>query len=190
MRMATPTTPWPGVCRRKMKSERINNRASPGEEIEKIEIGTDATIWVAVAANFDCSVLSCPTWLAAPQALDGGFTLNVAAAYVPYENEGTVVFGNVDGSVTYRIPVAYTGMEPTLMNIDGDNTPWGWKVSPDGKTFMQETTTASGESVETIVEDALVYSVTCLNYDYKLISAQVDNGKLALMDENSSWIIA
>ena len=164
--------------------------SSEGEEIEKIEIGTDATIWVAVAANFDCSVLSCPTWLAAPQALDGGFTLNVAAAYVPYENEGTVVFGNVDGSVTYRIPVAYTGMEPTLMNIDGDNTPWGWKVSPDGKTFMQETTTASGESVETIVEDALVYSVTCLNYDYKLISAQVDNGKLALMDENSSWIIA
>lgn len=162
-----------------------------GEEIKRIEIGTDATVWVAPVANFDCSILDCPAWLAAPVALDGGFTLNVATAYVPFEKEGTVIFGNVDRSVVYEVPVAYVGMEPTLMSIEGDYTPWGWKVSPDGKTFLQETTSASGENVETIIEDVLEFSVTCLNYNYELVSAQVNsNGKLELMDADESWIIA
>ena len=162
-----------------------------GEEIKRIEIGTDATVWVAPVANFDCSILDCPAWLAAPVALDGGFTLNVATAYVPFEKEGTVIFGNVDRSVVYEVPVAYVGMEPTLMEIEGENTPWGWKVSLDGKTFKQETTTASGENVETIIEDVLEFSVTCLNYNYELVSAQVNsNGKLELMDAEESWILA
>ena len=165
--------------------------SSEGEEIEKIEIGTDATVWVAPAANFECSILSCPAWISEPVVLDGGFTLNVANSFVPYEKEGVVTFGNADGSVVYEIPVVYVGMEPTLMEIEGDNTPWGWKVSLDGKTFVQETTTASGENVETIIENALEFSVTCLNYNYELVSAQVNsNGKLELMDAEESWIFA
>lgn len=165
--------------------------SSEGEEIEKIEIGTDATVWVAPAANFECSILSCPAWISEPVVLDSGFTLNVANSFVPYEKEGVVTFGNADGSVVYEIPVVYVGMEPTLMEIEGDNTPWGWKVSLDGKTFVQETTTASGENVETIIENALEFSVTCLNYNYELVSAQVNsNGKLELMDAEESWILA
>ena len=164
--------------------------SSEGEEIKNIEIGTDATAWVAPVANFDCSILDCPVWLAAPVALDGGFTLNVATAYVPFEKEGTVIFGNVDRSVVYEVPVAYVGMEPTLMSIEGDYTPWGWKVSLDGKTFIQETLAASGENVETIVEDALEFSVTCLNYNYELVAAEENNGKLSLMAADKSWILA
>ena len=165
--------------------------SSEGEEIEKIEIGTDATVWVAPVANFECSILSCPAWISEPVVLDSGFTLNVANSFVPYEKEGVVTFGNADGSVVYEIPVVYVGMEPTLMEIEGDNTPWGWKVSLDGKTFVQETTTASGENVETIIENALEFSVTCLNYNYELVSVQVNsNGKLELMDAEESWILA
>ena len=162
-----------------------------GEEIKRIEIGTDATVWVAPVANFDCSILSCPAWISDPEVLDGGYTLNVANSFVPYEKEGVVTFGNIDGSVVYEVPVVYVGMEPTLMEIEGENTPWGWKVSLDGKTFVQETTTASGENVETIIEDVLEFSVTCLNYNYELVSAQVNsNGKLELMDAEESWILA
>ena len=164
--------------------------SSEGEVINKIEIGTDATVWVAPVANFDCSILSCPVWIGEPEALDGGFTLNVASSFIPYEKEGVVTFGNIDGSKVYEVPVAYVGMEPTLMEIEGDNTPWGWKVSLDGKTFMQETTTASGENVETIVENALEFSVTCLNYNYELVAAEENNGKLSLMATDKSWILA
>ena len=178
------------VIEREGKEHEFALLSGDGEVIEKIEIGTEATVWVAPAANFDCSVLSCPEWIAVPEALDGGFTLNVAAAYVPYEKEGTVLFGNADGSVTYEVPVAYVGMDPALMEIDGENTPWGWRVSPDGKTFLQETTTASGETVETIVEDALAFSVRCFNYDYKLVPVQVNDGKLAMMSAEESWILA
>ena len=176
---------------RKGKEHEFALLSSEGEEIKKIEIGTDATVWVAPVANFDCSIIECPEWIAAPEAFDGGFTLNVANSYVPYEKEGVVTFGNIDRSKVYEVPVAYVGMEPTLMEIEGDNTPWGWKVSLDGKTFVQETTSASGETVETIVEDALAFSVTCLDYDYELVSAQVNsNGKLELMDAEESWILA
>ena len=163
--------------------------SSEGEKIEKIEIGADATVWVAANANFDCSILSFPSWLAQPEASEGGYTLKVANSFIPYEKEGEVTFGNIDGSVVYEVPVSYAGMDPTLMEVDGDNTPWGWRVSLDGKTFMQEVTSASGETIETIVEDALAFSVTCLNYDYKLVSAQVNDGKLALMGEDA-WIVA
>ena len=178
------------VIDREGKEHEFALLSGEGEAIEKIEIGTEATVWVAPVANFDCSILSCPEWLAAPEALDGGFTLNVAAAYVPYNKEGTVTFGNVDGNITYEVPVAYVGMDPTLMEIDGENTPWGWRVSLDGKTFLQEVTSASGETVETIVEGALAFSVRCFNYDYRLVPVQVNSGKLDLMSAEESWILA
>ncbi len=164
--------------------------SAEGEKIKNIEIGTDATVWVTPVANFECSILSSPEWLAEPEALDGGYTLNVANSFVPYEKEGVVTFGSVDGSTVFEVPVMYVGMEPSLMKIEGGNTPWGWKVSLDGKTFMQETTSASGENVETVVENALTFSATCLNYDYKLVPLQVNNGKLEEMSAGESWIIA
>ncbi len=172
------------------KEHEFSLLSSEGDVIERIEIGTDATVWVAPVANFDCSIISCPAWLSAPEAADGGFNLKVAANDVPYEKEGTVAFGNIDGSVTYEIPVEYVGMERNLIKIEGDNTPWGWKVSPDGKTFLQETISASGENVETVIENAITFSVTCFNYDYRLVPIQVNNGKLALMSAEESWIIA
>ena len=81
-------------------------------------------------------------------------------------------------------------MDPNVIIIDGEYTPWNWEVSLDGKTFVQENSSASDENVETIVENSLPFSVTCFHYDYKLLSAQVHDGKLALMDESESWILA
>ena len=101
-----------------------------------------------------------------------------------------VTFGNIDGSVVYDIPVVYSGMDSTIIRIDGEHTPWNWKVSLDGKTFIQESLSTSGEDEEVIVENSLLFNVTCFNYDYKLLSVQVNDGKLAKMDESESWILA
>lgn len=161
-----------------------------GEQIDIIEIGTEATTWVKPVANFECALLSCPEWVSEPEAFEDGYTLNVAQAFIPYEKEGTVTFGNKDGSKVFEVPVVYTGMDSTEIKIDSEYTPWNWKVSLDGKTFVQETLAASGENVETIVENALTFSVTCFNYDYKMVPLQVENGKLELMDANESWIFA
>ena len=111
--------------------------SSDGEAMDSIEIDNGASIWVAPNANFECSILSFPEWLAEPEAYNGGYTLNVAQSFMPYEKEGAVVFGNIDGSVVFEVPVEYAGMDSTVMIIDGENTPWNWKVSLDGKTFVQ-----------------------------------------------------
>ena len=164
--------------------------SSEGEVIDTIEIGTDASVWVAPNANFECSILSSPSWLEEPEAYDGGYALKVKNSFVPFVNEGMVTFGNIDGSVVYDIPVVYSGMDSTIIRIDGEYTPWNWKVSLDGKTFIQESLSTSDENEDVIVENSLLFNVTCFNYDYKLLSVQVNDGKLAKMDESESWILA
>lgn len=175
---------------RKGKNTDFALSSDGGEKLDSIEIGYDASVWVSVAANFECSVLSCPAWISEPEALSGGFTFSVAEEFLPYEKEGEVTFGNIDGSIVYKVPVHYSGMNPAILKIEGDNTPWGWEVSLDGKTFVQETTTSTDESTEKVVENALVYSVTCLDYNCKFVAVQVNDGKLSLMDESAAWIIA
>lgn len=174
---------------RKGKGNEFALLSKNGTVLEKIEIGSNASIWVAPDANFDCSIIAYPDWLVEPEVVDGGFKLAVISSLelYPYKKEGTVIFGNADESVTYEVPVVYA-WEPTYIMIESDHTPWDWNVTLDGKTFLQEVLSASGEYVETIVENAFEYNVTCLNYDYKLIPAQVYEGKLVPMDVARSWI--
>ena len=163
--------------------------SSEGEVIDTIGFGNDANVWVAPETNFECSVLSYPEWLDEPEALSGGFSLKVSSPYVPFEQQGTVTFGNIDGSVVCNVPVVYLGMDANVIRISGDYTPWNWKVSLDGKTFIQEGLSASGENAEVMVENSLLFSVTCFNYDYKLIPFQVNDGKLEEMSADESWIL-
>lgn len=164
--------------------------SAEGEPIERIEIGKEASATVLPVANFECSILSYPSWMDEPEAVSDGMLLNVSDAFVPYEKEGTIAFGNIDGSAVYEVPVTYTGMDSAIITIAGDYTPWGWLVSLDGKKFVQESTASTGESVQTIIENCLVYSVTCLNYDCRFVAVQEKDGKLTLMDESESWIVA
>lgn len=161
-----------------------------GNRVESIELGTSASAWVTLSASFDCAILSYPIWLEEPVALDGGYTLNVAADYIPYQKEGVVLFGNVDGTLAYEIPVTYTGMNPELISINGENSPWGWKVSLDGKTFLQESATTTDENTEIIVENSLLFSATCFNYDYRLLALLVTADGAELVDAEDSWIVA
>ena len=178
------------TIRREGKAYVFTLLSGDGEEVDRIEIGKDATAWVAPSANFECSILSWPAWLGEPEALSGGYTLNVLKDAVPFIKKGAVTFGNIDSTVVFCVPVEYSGMDPMEIVIDGEYTPWGWKVELDGKTFLQKTISASGENITTVVENALAYSVTCLNYDYRLFAAQEKDGKLSLMDEGDSWIVA
>ncbi len=161
-----------------------------GNRVECVDLGSSATAWVAPSASFDCAILSYPLWLEEPVALNGGYTLNVATDYIPYQKEGVLLFGNIDGTLAYEIPVAYTGMDPDRIIIDGENSPWGWKVSLDGKTFLQESTTTTDENTEIIVENSLLFSATCFNYDYKLFALLVTADGAELVDAAESWIVA
>lgn len=161
--------------------------SAEGEEIGNIAIGTDATVWVTPVADFECSILSCPEWLDEPVALSGGYMLNVAQSFVPFAKEGIISFGNVDANVVFNVPVEYSGMNPAVMKIEGEYTPWWWKVSLDGKRFLQS---AMSSNDGVAVENALVFSATCLEYDYSLFAVQVGDSKLRIMSAGDSWILA
>ncbi len=161
---------------------------SEGEELENIDFGTGTSATVVVDANFDCSILSLPAWMGEPEAASGAFSLNVAKDSIPFPNTGVAVFGTADSSVVYEVPVVYSGMAPDVVDINGEYSAWGWVVSLDGKEFTQSGTTSMTET--TVVKDALMFSVACLNYDYKLVPIQIYDGKLMLMDSRSTWILS
>ena len=161
---------------------------SEGEKLEKIDFGTQNAATVVIDANFDCSILSCPAWMSEPEADSGAFSLSVAKDSIPFAHEGVIVFGNIDSSVVYELPVTYSGMSPEVVEIGGAHSPWGWVVSLDGKEFTQSGSTSMNET--TVVNDSLIFSVACLNYDYKLVSAQMYNGQLKYMDSRSTWILS
>ncbi len=158
-----------------------------GSTIESIEMECNASVWVKPATNFDCSVLSVPEWLAEPEFSDGGYMLTVVGSAIPMVQQGTVVFGNRDGSQVYNVPVNYAGMDPYEMIIEGDYTPWGWVATLDGKTYVQENTSIDG-NVTTTVENGIDYTITCFNYDFNFVYTEQNSGRLTVMDAEESWI--
>lgn len=163
---------------------------SEGNVLKDLAVGYEARAWVDLAANFDCSIIGYPQWMNEPQVVDGGFELTVAEAFVPMPQNGNLLFGNVDGSIRYELPVSYSGMDPQKLVIEGDYAPWGWNVTLDGKTFSHETNSPSGETVATTVEDKIDFTVKCLNFDCKFIVAEVRSGVLIYESKGEplTWI--
>ena len=165
-----------------------------GEQIERIEIGSEATTWVKPVANFECALLSLSgcEWLEEPEKVDNGYKLKVLESLVPhpYVLDGTATFGNEDGSLLFEVPVVYRDPVTMVIVNDNDYTPWNWDASIDGKTFVQQNSSLADDSVKIVVENAFVYKLSCLNYEFKLVSTQMVNGKLEKMDADESWIIA
>ena len=165
-----------------------------GEQIDIIEIGSEATTWVKPVANFECALLSLSgcEWLEEPEKVDNGYKLKVLESLVPhpYVLDGTATFGNEDGSLLFEVPVVYRDPVTMVIVNDNDYTPWNWDASIDGKTFVQQNSSLADDSVKIVVENAFVYKLSCLNYEFKLVSTQMVNGKLEKMDADESWIIA
>ncbi|MBR5592481.1 MAG: DUF5003 domain-containing protein [Bacteroidaceae bacterium] len=174
--------------------ERIFALMSDGQKIERIEIGPKAEITFELVTNFECALLSLSgcEWLEEPEKVDNGYKLKVLESLVPhpYVLDGTATFGNEDGSLLFEVPVVYKDPVTMVIVNDNDYTPWNWDASIDGKTFVQQNSSLADDSVKIVVENAFVYKLSCLNYEFKLVSAQMVNGKLEKMDADESWIIA
>lgn len=161
-----------------------------GAGIESLNIGYDAESWVGFDANFDCAIISYPQWMNEPLATDGGYTVSVADDYQPMPQSGELLFGNVDGTIRYSLPVAYSGMDPKKMVIESDYSPWGWYVTLDGKSFSLESNDPSGETVVTTVEESLCFTVKCLNYDCRFVMLEERDGVLytSSSDDETAWV--
>lgn len=168
--------------------EQSNLTDENGEVITAIEMNNSSSTTINIDANYSYGIKSYPSWMSEPQLLDGSYYLSIIDEYVPFAMDGEFVVASYDGTVEQAYPVTYAGMSPEKVEITGDNTPWGWEVSLDGKSFRSSSTSVEGDSDETIIENSMSYSVRCFNYDYTLLFATEDKDGAIALDDNG-WLV-
>lgn len=163
-----------------------------GAVIEQIEVGYNDYIEFTVEANFDFAAADIPEWI----TIEGGSMVGSASQkvagkvkiiqdgsrekYPVAADKGEVIrFANEAGSASFSIPVFYQGMSVDAIEISG-NTPWGWTVSLDGKTFQQ--TAGTGDPIT--LEGNVPFTIKALEDEYEFFYAELGENKIYLTDEN------
>ena len=157
--------------------------------VDEVVIDATASATIAIKASYDYGIKSYPEWIAEPTLYNGSYILNVIDEFVPYALDGDFVIASADGSVEHTYPITYSGMNPSVMRIEGDYSPWGWEVALDGKTFRYEGTSLEGETTEITVENSLPFTAKCFNYDYTLVCA-TENSDGSIKIAADAWLWA
>ena len=172
---------------RPAKSYEFAVLAENDEPLDKIVIEDNATAWVRFKANFECGIIDFPNWLMEPVVENDGVRFNVATDFVPMEKEGTLVVANNSLTHKYELPINYVGMNPDIINIDGDS-PWGWIVSLDGQEFKKDKASLSDDSEDAVVYGSLNMNVVCRDYSYKFVFTENISEKLYIKEGEEAWI--
>lgn len=159
-----------------------------GNPIDAIEVGYGTFNQFKVKANYRFAVTNLPSWV----KLDGDYlvgSINTEVTggvrivedgnvekYPVTEAEGYyITFTDDEGNpkASKSIPLKYAGMSPTAMAFTGPTSNyWGWNVSLDGKTFIQETSSSSGtgsSSGKVTYKNRLSFTVKSLSDDYVVV---------------------
>lgn len=178
-----------GSIYRHAQKQVTNIKGEDGEVLKSIEMGNGTSTTISIDANYNCGIKSYPSWIGEPQLYNGSYTLNVLEENVPFAMEGDMVLASNDGTVEVAYPIIYKGMSPEKMLITGANSPWDWELSLDGKTFRNSATSLEGASEDILVENSMLYSLCCFNYDYKLLFASEGKDGSITIDDNA-WLLA
>lgn len=178
-----------GTIYRHAKSHSSEIVDENNNSVDEVVIDATASATIAIKANYDYGIKSYPEWIAEPTFYNGSYMLNVVDEFVPYALAGDFVIASTDGSVEHTYPVNYVGMNPSVMRVDGDYSPWGWEVALDGKTFRYEGTSLEGETEEIVVENCIPFTVKCFNYDYTLVCA-TENSDGSIKVAADAWLTA
>jgi hypothetical protein len=87
----------------------------------------------------------------------------------------------------YELPINYVGMNPDIINIEGDS-PWGWIVSLDGHEFKKDKASLSDDSEDAVVYGSLNMNVVCRDYSYKFVFTENVSEKLYIKEGEEAWI--
>lgn len=145
-----------------------------GNEIHEIEVGYNNYKPFQIKANFRFAATNRPEWLeiagntivgTVNEMTKGEVKVIDSPQYAKYIQNGTLVFADEDGGMSYSFPLVYKGMDPKSIKIvDSNPTPWNWEVSLDGKTFTQTSSSGTGTSTTTSTYNKFVpYTVQALN---------------------------
>lgn len=178
------------VITRPAKSYEFSVLAENDDVLEEIVIGENATALVRFNANFECGILEYPDWLMEPVVESDGVRFNVVTDLVPMaQEEGALVVANNSLTQKYTLPISYVGMNPYIVNIEGDS-PWGWIVSLDGQEFKKDKASLSDESEDEVIYGSLNMNVVCRDYSYKFVFAENISETLYIKEDEQAWIKA
>lgn len=162
-----------------------------GNRAEAIEINSKGEVSFSVEANFPFGVSEKPDWIDVFTVTPDAAIPNkknihavVGEEYEPLPCTATVSFFNRDGNVEYPYVISYEGMNPTSIEIKGEN-PWGWSLSSDANTFSC-VNSLSGDSIK--YEGAVSYTVKTFKYDCRYLFFEERDSLLKLLQPDESWI--
>lgn len=178
------------VITRPAKSYEFSVLAENDDVLEEIAIGENATALVRFNANFECGILEYPDWLMEPVMESDGVRFNVVTDLVPMaQEEGALVVANKSLTQKYTLPISYVGMNPYIVNIEGDS-PWGWIVSLDGQEFKKDKASLSDDSEESTIYGSLNMNIVCRDLSYKFVFTENNNETLYIKEGEQAWIKA
>lgn len=156
-----------------------------GKEINSLAIDVKGTLEFTVEANFEFAATEFSKWLEIESKSDdsnqGKKTIKATVKDEYIKNpqaEGTIVFSNEMGTVSYPVKISYAGMDPTKIIINSSSvetySSWNWKVSMDGKTFTRKNDlTATTDEVY----GSLKFNVVAANDAYTPVFIEEFNGE-------------
>ena len=148
-----------------------------------IEVGYEELLPFSVKANFDFALTGRPGWLQIGEnnAFTGaaGEICSTTASFVndgesekyPIEksDDNVVVFSDKDGKVFFPVQLHFAGMPADEISFEGPTARPDWKVSMDGKTFVQTGFGVSQEESKTLYHNKLDINVKALNDEFEVI---------------------
>ena len=177
------------VITRPAESYKFAMLSENDEVLTSIVVDENATAWARFDANFECGIIEYPEWLMEPVLENDGYRFNVISDCAPMEQTGKLVVANRSLTEKYEYPIDYVGMNPDIINIDGDS-PWGWIVSLDGQEFKKDKASLSDESEDEVIYGSLNLNVVCRDYSYKFVFAESISETLFMKEGDEAWIKA
>lgn len=165
-----------------------------GKEVSSLAIGNNGTIEFNVEANFEFAATEFSKWLDVESWSDDSnqgkktFRAIVKDEYAKDpQTQGSIVFSNEMGSVSFPVNISYEGMDPTKVIITSKDveafSSWNWKVTMDGKTFTRKNDlTATTDEVYGELE----FNVVALNDAYTPVFMEEFNGEYYF--DAAEWI--
>lgn len=99
------------------------------------------------------------------------------------EKSGKIVIASSDESYTFEFPVTYAGYPDDLLNTMPTTVRSGIKFLNDGLLDVNDMTGGTGEN-----EYVSTFSVTTLNYKYRLVQVVYDGTEAKEITSDASWI--
>lgn len=165
-----------------------------GKEISSIAINYKGEIEFTVEANFEFAATEFSKWLEVESWSDDAnqgkktFRAMVKEEYAKDpQTQGSIVFSNETGSVSFPVNVSYEGMDPTKIIVSSNDveafSSWNWKVTMDGKTFTRKNDLTS--TTDEVYGD-MEFNVVALNDAYTPVFMEEYNGEYYF--DASEWI--